>query len=62
MPLICQHERWVRKTTPLGRFGETYEMASALKFLASEEAAYITGVCLLVDGGWAISTLAMDQL
>jgi NAD(P)-dependent dehydrogenase (short-subunit alcohol dehydrogenase family) len=52
----------VKKTTPLGRFGETYEMAAALKFLASDDASFVNGVCLLVDGGWAISTIGMDQI
>jgi 3-oxoacyl-[acyl-carrier protein] reductase len=39
---------------PLGRFGEPTEMAAAVGFLASEEAGYITGVVLPVDGGLAI--------
>ena len=37
--------------TPLGRFGETAEIASAVAFLASDEAAFITGQVLAVDGG-----------
>ena len=37
--------------TPLGRFGTTEEIASAVAFLASDEAAYITGQVLAVDGG-----------
>ena len=37
--------------TPLGRFGTTDEIASAVAFLASDEAAYITGQVLAVDGG-----------
>jgi 3-oxoacyl-[acyl-carrier protein] reductase len=37
--------------TPLGRFGETIEIANAVAFLASDEAAYITGQVLAVDGG-----------
>ena len=37
--------------TPLGRFGTTGEIASAVAFLASDEAAYITGQVLAVDGG-----------
>jgi 3-oxoacyl-[acyl-carrier protein] reductase len=36
---------------PLGRFGEPAEMAAAALFLASDEAAYITGVVLPIDGG-----------
>ena len=39
------------RRTPLGRFGETTEIASAVAFLASDEAAFITGQVLAVDGG-----------
>ena len=39
------------ETIPLRRFGAPEEIASATAFLCSTEAAYITGVTLLVDGG-----------
>ena len=38
--------------TPLGRMVETYEVADAIRFLASDSAAMITGHTLPVDGGW----------
>jgi NAD(P)-dependent dehydrogenase (short-subunit alcohol dehydrogenase family) len=36
---------------PMGRMGTGWDIANAAVFLASDEAAYITGVCLPVDGG-----------
>ncbi|HEY7827352.1 MAG TPA: 3-oxoacyl-[acyl-carrier-protein] reductase [Candidatus Limnocylindrales bacterium] len=41
----------ITAATPLGRFGTTEEVANAVAFLASDEAAYITGQVLAVDGG-----------
>jgi 3-oxoacyl-[acyl-carrier protein] reductase len=41
----------ITNRTPLGRFGTTDEIANAVAFLASDEAAYITGQVLAVDGG-----------
>jgi 3-oxoacyl-[acyl-carrier protein] reductase len=37
--------------TPLGRLGEPEDVAGAIRFLCSDEAAFITGEVLLVDGG-----------
>lgn len=36
---------------PIGRVGETADTSSAIAFLASDEATFVTGVCLRVDGG-----------
>ena len=40
-----------RATIPLGRLSRPSDVASAALFLASDEAAFVTGVCLEVDGG-----------
>jgi NAD(P)-dependent dehydrogenase (short-subunit alcohol dehydrogenase family) len=41
----------IRKRVPLGRFGAPVEIGHAVAFLASDDAAYITGQVLYVDGG-----------
>jgi NAD(P)-dependent dehydrogenase (short-subunit alcohol dehydrogenase family) len=45
------HQRQISKT-PMGRIGRPREVAYAALFLASDEASYITGAVLPVDGGW----------
>jgi 3-oxoacyl-[acyl-carrier protein] reductase len=49
LPEALQAE--ITSRTPLGRFGTTEEVADAVAFLASDEARYITGQVLAVDGG-----------
>ena len=41
----------VKSATPLGRIGDSDEAASAVLFLASAEAKFITGQILTIDGG-----------
>lgn len=43
--------RHVANATPLGRWGEVSDIAPPVRFLLSDEAAWITGTVLLVDGG-----------
>ena len=47
-------EEMIRKRdelVPMGRMGDAWDVAHAALFLASDEARYITGSCLVVDGG-----------
>ncbi len=49
---IAVNDEQIRAVVPSGRRGTADEIASAVRFLASDEAKYITGHSLVVDGGW----------
>jgi len=52
--LTEEMQEGIKKTIPLGCFGETQDIANAVVFLAGEGARYITGQVLTVDGGMVI--------
>ena len=52
-----QHETFVanyEKKVPMGRMGYPDDIAPAVSFLLSDEAKYITGQNLIIDGGWTV--------
>lgn len=51
MPDTPENRKKFLATIPLGRFSTPLDIANAALFLASDEAAFLTGVCLEVDGG-----------
>jgi NAD(P)-dependent dehydrogenase (short-subunit alcohol dehydrogenase family) len=42
----------LRARQPVGRLGRPEEVASMVRFLASDEAAFVNGSCMTIDGGW----------
>jgi 3-oxoacyl-[acyl-carrier protein] reductase len=46
-----EHQRLMFSSIPMGRFGTAEEVGWVVRFLASPEAAYVTGQTLIVDGG-----------
>ena len=56
-PILVSEEgsemrQYITSSTPLGRLGLSSEIAAAVAFLASDDASFITGSELIVDGGW----------
>ena len=49
---IAVNDDQIRQVVPLGRRGTVDDIASAVCYLASDEAGYISGHALVVDGGW----------
>jgi NAD(P)-dependent dehydrogenase (short-subunit alcohol dehydrogenase family) len=52
-PAGDERRKMIATVTPLGRLGTPEEIAKAVVFLASDDASYITGAELFVDGGFA---------
>ncbi len=53
----CFDENTIRSLSeeiPAGRLGDPSEVASLIAFLSSDDAAYINGQCIAIDGGWCI--------
>jgi meso-butanediol dehydrogenase/(S,S)-butanediol dehydrogenase/diacetyl reductase len=51
----------MQRAIPLGRFGEPDEIAAAIAFLVSDDASFVTGACLVVDGGQR-ATLGAERI
>ena len=52
MEIVKPIREEIREAHQLGRFGKPVEIANAAVFLASDEASFVTGVALPVDGGY----------
>jgi NAD(P)-dependent dehydrogenase (short-subunit alcohol dehydrogenase family) len=51
-PAAKDMREYITRGTPMGRIGRSSEVAAAIAFLASDDASYVTGAELYVDGGW----------
>jgi NAD(P)-dependent dehydrogenase (short-subunit alcohol dehydrogenase family) len=58
MPDTPENRRKFLATIPLGRYSEPRDVANACLYLASDEAEFITGACIEVDGGAACDALS----
>jgi NAD(P)-dependent dehydrogenase (short-subunit alcohol dehydrogenase family) len=56
----ADREKW-RQQIPAGRYAQPEEVAAAVCFLASEEAGYVNGHILNVDGGFMASGILLDR-
>ena len=48
----AEYAQKIRDLHAMGRWGEPHEIAKGILFLASDEASFVTGTTLLIDGGW----------
>jgi len=60
-PLLDEYRDAITQTIPLGRAAEPEEIASAVLFMASPDAAFITGTVLKVDGGRGAGHFALPR-
>ena len=50
---VAQYEQLI-KTIPIGRMGKPSDIANLVHFLVSDEASFITGQCIISDGGYTL--------
>ncbi|MEZ5734247.1 MAG: SDR family oxidoreductase [Novosphingobium sp.] len=48
-------QEWIRSVTPLGRIGEPDDIARVILFMASDQAAWVTGQVIDASGGWQVA-------
>lgn len=51
-------EDWITRRVPMGRLADPTEIAKTVMYLAGDDASYVTGQCLIVDGGLTIQAFA----
>jgi NAD(P)-dependent dehydrogenase (short-subunit alcohol dehydrogenase family) len=51
-------EDWMLERVPLNRLADTEEIARVVRFLAGDEASFVTGQAIVADGGWTIQGIS----
>jgi NAD(P)-dependent dehydrogenase (short-subunit alcohol dehydrogenase family) len=51
----------LRRAVPMGRFAEPEEVAGLAAYLASEQAGYVTGQAIGIDGGGALNAFSLTR-
>ncbi|OTF81307.1 hypothetical protein BLA29_003726 [Euroglyphus maynei] len=56
---VSQQEEYLRRSSPIGMIGEPNDVADLVAYVGSNHAKFMTGSCLLIDGGALFSSLAL---
>lgn len=54
-------KEWIAGLCPMKRQGQSEEIAEAFAFMASDNASFITGQTLIVDGGYTLGSVDMSH-
>jgi 3-oxoacyl-[acyl-carrier protein] reductase len=52
-PISAKVRAWSEQMIPLARWGQPSEIAKSIAMLASDDASYLTGASIVIDGGWS---------
>lgn len=59
-PVAAQTREWTEQMISLRRWGTPAEIARAIAMLASDDASYLTGASIVIDGGWSRQSYPYD--
>src|SRR3546814_7704157 len=59
--VTAEADAWQRSKIPMGDLGEPDDIAFGALYLSSDEAKYVTGAELVIDGGWSVSARSEEH-